>query len=113
MLPESRTPKQYRKKFEFTLADRQTVFSGDNHGILYTGHLNCIAVKLSAENLEQVRYCLTTGEPLVISRPAWRVYHSVSSFLKACVEVTCELVCGSYWLKATTDIHDYCISLTF
>jgi len=49
MLPESRTPKQYRRKFEFTLVDGQTVFSGDNHGILYTGHflfkLYCCEVK--------------------------------------------------------------------
>jgi len=100
MLPEGWTPKQYRRKF--TLADGQAVFAGDNHGILYTGHFcfNCTAVKLSAENLEQVRYCLTTVEPLVISWPAWRVYHCVPSFLKACVEVTCELVRGGYWLKS-------------
>ena len=91
MLPKSRTPKQYRRKFEFTLADGQTVFSGDNHGILYTVHFcfNCIAVKLSAEDLEQVRYCLITVEPLVISRPAWRVYHCVSSLCPLLPEGMC------------------------
>ena len=95
-----------RRKFEFTLADGRTVFSGDHHGILCTRHFcfNCIAAKLSAENLEQVKYCLTTVEPLVISRPAWRVYYCVSFFLKTCVEVRlcvgmCEHACGSYWLK--------------
>ena len=76
-------------KFEFSLADGRIILSGDHHGILCTRHFcfNCIAAKLSVENLEQVKYCLTTVEPLVIRRPAWRVYYCVSFFLKACIEV--------------------------